>query len=174
MLLMTQAALAQTSRSFIGSDLPAAPTDLPATWVVDTLTTDRLLDATVILLVALGCWGIAWLVKRFLLDSLNRGMFTAVLLFVCVFGLLDPAFYQFKAVVADEDAVTLERYSAKNTTLAWDDVQDVRIDPGRFFPMFIDDSALVLIGKDGTELPVQRHVVDVDTFAALVHQQTGL
>lgn len=174
MLFLLSAAYADPTGDFVGGTLPDLPADLPATWVVDTLTMNRLLDTLLIVALTAAVWGISWGIKKTVLESMQPWMLTSVLLFVFLWGVLDPAFYQFKAVVADETGVTVERYSAEDGYLAWDDVVDVQVRDGNAIPMFVDDTSLVLIGKDGTELAVQRHVVDVETFAALVHDKTGL
>ena len=83
----------------------------------------------------------------------------------------NPLFWQWHQVDLDGQRVRVELYNEAPVELPWSDVVGARHEPGKLYPLFVDDAALVLVAKDGRTARVLRGPLQPRAVVALVRAQ---
>ena len=107
------------------------------------------------------------------LPGLQPAVFTAAVMGVLMFTVVNTEFWQMKSVRADAEGITIERYTSSNSSVRWTEVKAVNVQDGSLFPVVSDDTSLVLVAESGEEFPIPRFLADADGIARAVQFQLG-
>jgi hypothetical protein len=141
---------------FVGEDLPPSEVaDLRAEG--EAFNAERAGDVGLVLGIIFLLMAVGRGVQKEVAPSLSPAVFASCVIGALWFTVVDPAFYEFKAVDMDASGVTVETYTGDPVTVSWSDVTSVTVREGSAFPVFSDDRALVLAVGDGDDA-VQVHI----------------
>lgn len=119
----------------------------------EALTAARAADVGIVLLSIYLLVLIGRGLKNDVAPTLSPAVFASCMIGVLWFTVVDPSFYEFKAVDVTADGITVETYTGDPQTIAWADVSTVTVRDGSAFPVFSDDRALVLRAGEGEDAP---------------------
>lgn len=148
---------------FAGGELPS----LPFTAEMQAMAGTRVLDVLLVLVVSGLLFGVGMLIRRSPRDHSTPATVVSVGVGLIWLFFVNPLFYQFQSVTVDELGVTVASWTGQEKHLDWSELSAVRVDEGEPFPVFSDDTTLVLVGAEGQELAVPRFVEGSDQVAAL-------
>jgi len=80
----------------------------------------------------------------------------------------NPLLSSVKSVTVDDVGLTVEFRADPIQHAAWQDITSLRVDSGAPFPLITDDRTLVVVTRQGGELPIPRFVSEADVIAAAV------
>lgn len=168
------AAVRAAVERFAGAGVESLPVpSLPFTTGIDATAPERVWDVLLGLGVLALLYGVGMLIRGSGRPGVRPWVFAAATLGLLMFTVVDPLFWQLKGVEADESGLTVLRYSASDQHLDWKEVRGVRVDEGSPFPVFSDDTALVLDGPEGEALRVPRLLPGSKEVARLVLDRAG-
>ncbi len=141
---------------------------LPVTATLHPLAVERVLDALVLVAIAVALVGLGRALRASAWPRLRPTVFASGALALVLYGAVNPAFWRVAAVRVDRDGVTLLRYAASDLRVPWDDVVEVSVVPGAPLPVFQDDRALRLRPRRGPPLDIPRFLPGVERVLAAI------
>ena len=110
---------------------------------------------------------LGWGIQKLALEQVKPWIFASVCLGILMFTAVNPIWWQFAGLKMDESGVEVTRNAASDTQVTWDDLTEVRVEDGKAFPVFTDDTMLVLVAGDD-EVRIPRYVPNAEAVAAYV------
>ena len=165
-------ALAEQARAaalqFVGGaeQLPPPPA-LPLIVQPDFAAGARIGDVLILLGLVGLLLGVGFLLRS-VLTRVRPEVFTAGVMAVLLFTVINPLFWQLATVTADSTGVQVARYSASDLQVRWEDLREVRVEGGDLFPIVQDDTALRLVGAGGEHVDIPRYLAGAPALAAAV------
>jgi len=141
--------------------------DLPLTLSPPDFSRDKALDVAVAFAFSGALWGLGALIRSARKGFKPVGLVGLGVALMAVF-FTDTSFYDFKSVTADASGVTVARHVGGEARVGYADVTEVRVEPGRVFPVFTDDRALVLKAADGRSVTIPFFVPERDRLGSLL------
>ena len=141
---------------------------LPLSASLHPLAVERVLDALVLVAIAVGLVGLGHALRASEWPRLRPAVFASGALAVVLYGAVNPAFWRVAAVRVDRDGVTLLRYATSDRRVRWRDVTAVSVRRGAPLPVFQDDRALRLTPRSGAPLDIPRFVPGVERVLAAI------
>lgn len=157
------------AREFLGA--PAGPIpSLPYTTETLVLSSERLLDGFVVLGVAVVLFAAGWALREFALPNFRPAVFTLVCIGVLVFLGANPVVWQIEAVTVDYDSITCSYWSGEREQVLFEEVVDIHVEDGMIFPMFLDDTTLVVRDDSGGACAVPAFLPGSAEVAAVIEE----
>ena len=132
-----------SARDFLGGSGPPFP-QLPYVTEQVAMNSERALDGFVVLGCAAALYGLGWALREFAMPNFRPLVFALVGMGALVFIGVNPILWEIAGVTVDEDALTCHYWTGESRSIPWGEVTDVTVDEGALFPMFLDDTTLVV------------------------------
>jgi len=149
-----------------------AVTEAQLTLAPPNFSKEKALDVLVALLFIAVLYGIGRLFKAAAPNFQPLALVGLGVAVVAVF-FTNRAFYEFKSATADERGVTVSRYVGDEERIEYEEVKEVRVEPGSLFPVFSDDRMLVLVGE-GRQVSIPFFVPERERLGALLKARLRL
>ena len=112
------------------------------------MSSERALDGFVVLGCAAVLYGLGWALRRFAMPNFRPLVFALVGMGALVFIGVNPILWEIAGVTVDEDGLTCQYWTGESRAIAWEQVTEVTVEDGALFPMFLDDTTLVVRGQE--------------------------
>jgi hypothetical protein len=155
--------------AFAGTDLPVPP-ELPYYAAPEAVTTERLADVGLGLLVMAGIYLLGRVIR------LGAPRFRPFVLTASVTGLLmltvvDPLFWEYGGVEVDEGGFAVRLWTTGRERVQWSELRAVEVEGGHAWPAFSDDTTLVLVPYEGERIRFPRFAPGAVEVAAAVRDR---
>lgn len=157
-----------------GAGGPApAESELPLTVAAPDFSADKALDAALGLAFIAALLGIGRLIRS-ALPGFKPFALAGVGVAVMAIFFTNTRFYEFASVTVDASGITVTRHVGGEERVDFRDVTDVRVEPGKPYPVFTDDRSLVIAAGTGRSVSIPFFVPDRERLGALLASKLGL
>jgi hypothetical protein len=167
---LTPPTAAETEAALRGFDEPAGQASTASTlhFELQSASPERVKDVAALLgyivLVGLALWGL----KRATGAQFRVPVALSLAVAVPLVFATNPLFWQWHQVDLDSQLVRVALYNEAPVELPWSDVVGARLEPGKRYPLFVDDAVLVLVGRDGRAARILRGPVQPRAVVAFI------